>query len=109
MMDRRRFLLISLVGALNAPLAAEAQQAGKVYRLGILSSGASLSPGAYSGLLHIIEVLRELGYVEGRTWRSSEDTSAEPTGSPSWRESSCSSELTSSWRPARFPGAAARA
>ena len=30
-MDRRRFLLTSLAGALAAPLAAEAQQAGKVY------------------------------------------------------------------------------
>jgi hypothetical protein len=31
-MDRRRFLLTSLAGALAAPLAAEAQQAEKVYR-----------------------------------------------------------------------------
>ena len=34
MMDRRRFLLTSLAGALAAPLAAEAQQGGKVARLG---------------------------------------------------------------------------
>ena len=33
-MDRRRFLLTSLAGALAAPLAAEAQPAGKVYRIG---------------------------------------------------------------------------
>ena len=36
-MDRRRFLLTSLAGALAAPLAAEAQQAGKVPRIGFLS------------------------------------------------------------------------
>ena len=36
-MDRRRFLLTSLAGAVAAPLAAEAQQAGKVYRIGVLS------------------------------------------------------------------------
>jgi len=29
-MDRRRFLLTSLAGALAAPLAAEAQEAGKI-------------------------------------------------------------------------------
>ena len=35
-MDRRRFLLTSLAGALAAPLAAEAQQAGKAHRIGVL-------------------------------------------------------------------------
>jgi tetratricopeptide (TPR) repeat protein len=40
-MHRRRFLLTSLAGALAAPLAVEAQPAGKVYRIGYLS-GASL-------------------------------------------------------------------
>ena len=35
-MDCRRFLLTSPAGALAAPLAAEAQQAGKVYRFGYL-------------------------------------------------------------------------
>jgi hypothetical protein len=35
-MDRRRFLLTSLVGALAAPLAAEAQQPGKMPRIGML-------------------------------------------------------------------------
>ena len=37
-MKRRRFLLTSLAGAFAAPRAAEAQQAGKVYRLGYLST-----------------------------------------------------------------------
>jgi hypothetical protein len=35
-MDRRRFLLTSLAGALAAPLAAEAQRMEKVYRIGAL-------------------------------------------------------------------------
>jgi len=39
--DRRRFLLISLAGVLAAPLAAEAQQFGKVSRVGILGEKAS--------------------------------------------------------------------
>jgi spermidine/putrescine-binding protein len=33
-MDRRRFLLTSLAGALAAPLAAQAQPAGRVLRVG---------------------------------------------------------------------------
>jgi len=35
-MDRRGFLLTSLAGAFAVPLAAEAQQAGKVWRGGFL-------------------------------------------------------------------------
>ena len=38
-MDRRRFLRTSVAGALAAPLAAEAQSAGKVYRVGVLTRG----------------------------------------------------------------------
>jgi hypothetical protein len=36
-MDRRRFLLTSLAGALAAPLAVEAQPSGRVDRIGILA------------------------------------------------------------------------
>jgi hypothetical protein len=35
-MDRRRFLPTSLAGAVAAPLAVEAQQTSKVYRIGYL-------------------------------------------------------------------------
>jgi putative ABC transport system substrate-binding protein len=56
-MDRRRFLLTSLAGALAAPLGAEAQ---KVYRIGLLSPS---SEGLGVGPLR--EGLRNLGYVEG--------------------------------------------
>jgi hypothetical protein len=41
-MDRRRFLLTSLAGALVAPLAIEAQQTGKVYRLAIVYPAGSV-------------------------------------------------------------------
>ena len=55
-MDRRRFLLTSLVGAFAAPLAAEAQQAeGKVYRVGFLGSGPFLKA--------LEEGLRDRGYI----------------------------------------------
>ena len=43
-MDRRRFLLTSLAGALAAPLAAEAQQAAKVARIGYLAPNLAASP-----------------------------------------------------------------
>jgi putative ABC transport system substrate-binding protein len=62
-MDRRRFLLASLAGVLVAPLAVEAQQAAKVYRLGWLSDGPQ-TPSAMSVAFE--DTLRELGYVEGR-------------------------------------------
>jgi putative tryptophan/tyrosine transport system substrate-binding protein len=57
--DRRRFLLTSLAGALAAPLAAEAQLAGKVYQVGVLTSTTHFTHAFRQGL-------RELGYVEGR-------------------------------------------
>lgn len=59
-MDRRGFLLASL-GALAAPLAAEAQQA--VYRVGLVSPLSSVPEPIQ---LHAFrQGLRELGYVEG--------------------------------------------
>jgi putative ABC transport system substrate-binding protein len=71
-MDRRRFLLTSLAGALAAPRAAEAQQAGKVYRIGYLSPSSPsdperlASPFGERGLAAFRQGLRELGYVEGK-------------------------------------------
>ncbi len=65
-MERRVFLGTLTVGLLAAPLAAEAQPAGKVYRIGILGNvplsdteGARLWGALTQGL-------RELGYVEGQ-------------------------------------------
>jgi putative ABC transport system substrate-binding protein len=62
-MDRRRFLLTSLAGALAAPLAAEAQQAGKVYPIGVMFVGF-VDPQAYLDAFR--QGLRELGWMEGR-------------------------------------------
>jgi putative tryptophan/tyrosine transport system substrate-binding protein len=60
--DRRRFLLTSLVGALSAPLAAEGQQARKVPRIGWLAA-------SMAGKSHMTDAflqgLAEFGYVEG--------------------------------------------
>jgi putative ABC transport system substrate-binding protein len=60
-MQRRRLLLSSL-GFLAAPLAAEAQQAGKVYRIGFLRQGDP--PRAFVEAFQ--QGLRERGYVEGQ-------------------------------------------
>ena len=65
MIDRRTFLAGTGAVLLAAPLAAEAQQAGKVWRIGTIS----ISPQDRAG--HVIkafeEALRELGYVEGQS------------------------------------------
>jgi putative ABC transport system substrate-binding protein len=63
-MNRRTFLCGLTLGTLSAPLAAEAQQAGKVYRLGMLTPGVRPSSLVTANLLPLS--LRELGYVEGQ-------------------------------------------
>jgi putative ABC transport system substrate-binding protein len=68
-MDRRRFLLTWVAGALATPFVAEAQQAAKVPVIGVLAHGSR--PGSRGTSFPHFEafqrVLRELGYVEGRT------------------------------------------
>ena len=61
-MDRRRFLLASLAWALAPPIAAEAQQGGKVYRIGFLRNG----PPPKTFIEGFRQGLRELGYVESQ-------------------------------------------
>ena len=73
-MISRRALVRALAGGLvAAPLAAGAQQAGSVGRIGILANYRSGKPDLWN---IFIEGLRELGYVEGRNitieWRVSE-------------------------------------
>ena len=61
MMQRRE--LITLLGGVAAwPLAARAQQPGRLVRIGFLSGGAGPNPNVY-GFQH---GLRQLGYVEGQ-------------------------------------------
>src|SRR3989442_1922543 len=72
MMNRRTFLCGLTLGTLSVPLVAEAQPAGKVWRIGCLWGPAPVS-------VHMDafrQGLRELGYVEGRDffidWRFAE-------------------------------------
>jgi putative ABC transport system substrate-binding protein len=64
-MDRRTFLGTLAGGLLAAPLAAQAQPAGKVWRVGVLSSG-SHSATAGARIDAFKQGLRDLGYVEGQ-------------------------------------------
>ena len=63
-MDRRTFITSMTGGLLAAPLAAGAQQANKVWRIGFLEAGSS------SANRHFLDAfrqgLRELGYTEGQ-------------------------------------------
>jgi putative ABC transport system substrate-binding protein len=63
-MDRRTFIGAIAGGLLAAPLAASAQQAGKVYRIGILETIPASQNAAKLDALR--KGLRDLGYVEGR-------------------------------------------
>src|SRR5437762_2975232 len=64
MMDRRTFIGRLVGGLLAAPLAVRAQQAGKVYRIGILEPIPAAQNAANLDALR--KGLRNLGYVEGR-------------------------------------------
>ena len=64
MIERRTFLGTIAGGLLTAPLAAEAQQAGKVYCVGFLWDSPAVFPDAIEAFR---QGLRDLGYVEGRT------------------------------------------
>jgi putative ABC transport system substrate-binding protein len=62
-MDRRAFLGTLTSGFLAAPLAAEAQQAGKVSRIGVLGTSP---PAAAVNFQAFRKGLQELGYMEGQ-------------------------------------------
>jgi putative ABC transport system substrate-binding protein len=63
-MDRRAFIRSVVSGLIAAPLAARAQQAGKVHRIGFLGNSTPAHEANLVGPFR--EGLRELGYVEGR-------------------------------------------
>jgi putative ABC transport system substrate-binding protein len=62
--DRRRFLLTSLAGAVAAPLAVEALQAANVVRIGWLAPTSTADWAQARGAF--VQGLRDRGYVESR-------------------------------------------
>ena len=59
-------ILVLTLAALTVTLTADAQQAGKVFRIGILGTTAPTDPDFARIWNAFIQGLRELGYVEGR-------------------------------------------
>jgi putative tryptophan/tyrosine transport system substrate-binding protein len=66
MMDRRAFIGTLAGGLLAAPLAAGAQTATRVYRIGLLGNVPLTDPEGATLWGAFIQGLRELGYVEGQ-------------------------------------------
>src|SRR5882724_2126254 len=64
-MDRRTFLAGTGTVLLGAPFAAEAQQVGKVWRIGLLDYGSS-DPARLAWWRAFQDRLRELGYADGQ-------------------------------------------
>src|SRR2546425_9965530 len=67
MIGRRRFIMGIAVYLFCAPLAVEAQQAGKVPRGGVLFAGSRSDPAFQRAVDAFQQGLVELGYVEGRS------------------------------------------
>jgi putative tryptophan/tyrosine transport system substrate-binding protein len=71
--SRRAFVGALIGGSVTAPMAAHAQQTGRVSKIGILANFRGGVPDLWGAF---IEGLKELGYVEGRNmaieWRVSE-------------------------------------
>jgi putative tryptophan/tyrosine transport system substrate-binding protein len=65
-MRRIRLAVVLAVSIILAPVAAEAQQAGKVSRIGILGSVPLTEPAAARAWGGFLEELRQLGYAEGQ-------------------------------------------
>ena len=63
-MDRRAFISTVTLGLLAVPLAADAQQSGKVFRIGFL--GVASASGYASEVEAVRAGLRDFGYVEGK-------------------------------------------
>jgi len=63
-MERRTFLRAIGLGVLAVPLTAEAQQAGRIWRIGVLTPGVVQGGGAR--IPEFRQRLRELDYIEGQ-------------------------------------------
>jgi putative ABC transport system substrate-binding protein len=64
-MDRRT-LLAGMAALVNWPIAAEAQQSQRVYRIGLLSGGTDHTAEANPLWRALLEGLRDLGYIQGQ-------------------------------------------
>ena len=66
-MDRRKFIGMVLTSAVTAPLAAHAQPAGKVWRIGIIGNVPLTTNPENAHIMDAFrQALRERGYIEGK-------------------------------------------
>ena len=65
-MDRRTFVTLVAGTCLLDPLAVRAQQAGKVFRIGLIAPYTGPTPGDRIDLEALRAGLRDLGWVEGK-------------------------------------------
>jgi len=65
-MNRRAFMGTLAGGLLAMPLAAEAQQSGKLFRIGVLGNVPLTDPEGARVWGAFLQGLRDLGYVKGR-------------------------------------------
>ena len=68
-MIRRREFITLLSGAAAWPLAAKAQQAGRMHRIGVLLPSAANDPESMSRVTAFLQGLQELGWTDGRNVR----------------------------------------
>jgi putative ABC transport system substrate-binding protein len=66
---KRREFIVGLAGAAAWPVAARAQQAGSVRRVGVLMNAAATEPEFQSYLAAFTQELRRLGWTEGQNLR----------------------------------------
>src|SRR5215467_953683 len=66
---RRREFMTLLGGAAAWPLAARAQQADRVRRIGVLMSTAASDPEGQARIAAFLHELQQLGWTEGRNVR----------------------------------------
>ena len=64
MINRRTFIGSVAVGLLAGPLPAQAQQAGKMWRIGFLDQGSASANRPYFEAFR--DGLRDLGWIEGK-------------------------------------------
>jgi hypothetical protein len=80
-MKRREFITLLVGAAVAWPLAARAQQPGKVYRIGMLETISEALNAA--NLAAFRKSLSDLGYIEGHNLFTSSSNIARPTVAPS--------------------------
>ena len=100
------------LGPCAAPLAADAQPAGKVYRIGVLANALDTADGPL--FKAFLDGLRTLGYAEGRSivieWRSSEgDVDSLPALAAGLVRAKVDLIVATSLQPARAAAAATKA